>query len=157
MDNVEAQQPMTTTEEMILLEKVQKHMDAIPIFHINPEEKNGENDSKLVIRGMFEPFVLSLAGTNNVDLSTLQTPEAIIKAYMSTPGLELNEELQTQLQKYLEHPESEGEAVAINWFEEALKVSMEPDNHPIYALSRKAVGSLTPDARTVLTRLSWYR
>jgi hypothetical protein len=135
------------SQPLPLSQQTESLLNGIAILH--PDSTHMTEQQMLdthVLRDVFTPVAINILDSTGSSLQTLQTPEALIAAFVQAQPT-LTEPLRAALEPYIHTSEQPRD-----WSAETLRLILDP-NHPLQQLSKVANGSLSPAAREQLTRV----
>lgn len=135
---------------------VESNMNRIPVFKavLDTDESKTTNSRKAVLRGVFNPMAVYIFGKNLVDNGEVLNPEKILQNIIDQQEFNTDKELVKILVERF-GLNSEGQ-IETKWLEEeALKISLEGNNHPLNKLAQEVTKQLPEDSKKALTQISF--
>ncbi len=135
---------------------VESNINRIPVFKTVPDTDKSKttNSRKAVLRGVFNPLAVYIFGKNLVDNGEVLNPEKILQKIIDQQEFNTDKELVKILVKRF-GLNSEGQ-IETKWLEEeALKISLEGNNHPLNKLAQEVTKQLPEDSKKALTQISF--
>lgn len=108
-----------------------------------------DNTKRGVLRAIFRPVALYCLDRGQAP-ETFLSPEHIIRSVLEESALEIPAELRQEItSRYGQNQTSKPQ---LNWLDEALKISLAGNTHPLDRLSQIVVGKLSDHAKQELTK-----
>jgi len=139
-----------------LSQLVENKINQVSVFKAEPSTPENQitNSRKAVLRAVFNPMATYILGNGLVKERKVLTPEKILQTIIDQPVFKANQELVDTLVNRF-GLNSEGQ-IETKWLEEeALKISLEGNNHPLNKLAQEVTKQLPEDLRRVLTQISF--
>lgn len=136
---------------MPLSQLTENCLDKIPGFKLDLSRPGNDIDNtrRGVLRAIFRPIALYCLDRGQVP-DTLQSPEHMIRSILAESTLELPAELRQEITtRYIQ---GQAKQPKFNWLEEAMKISLAGNTHPLDKLSQMVVGKLSDIAKQELAK-----
>lgn len=139
-----------------LSQLVENKINQVPVFKAEPStpENKITNSRKAVLRGVFNPMATYILGKNLIKKGEVLTPENILQKIIDKQEFIADKELvRILVERFGLNSESQ---IKTKWLEEeALKISLEGNNHPLNKLAQEVTKQLPEDSRKALTQISF--